>query len=730
MKRIHYLTLLFLTGLGLIICLSILSSPALAQEERDIYLPRHATAIYGRWLRGTQGTARDITFRGIGKGYDIADGVYPGWCIEYNILGDTVGAQLYSSFDDTMPYDVRILPWGQINYLLNHKRGSINDIQTAIWMIAEGPHRDFTITTAVRRMVDEARANADFVPGPGQFMAVIVYSDGLNAGRRSIQEMIIEVRISWPTKPSLTPDTPVPVITPHTPEPVVTPDTPTPVVTPILTPTATLTPTVGLVPPSPSLFRRSYVGLMGLGLGGWFWLLALPCLGLILLTLLAFWLWSALFGSRILQILRRDDSNISVTNIDSTDVQMKQVNSQSEAMLQTLEALRETINQAQLKIEQLGQRCLEYLQLFEYQQEYIREVQIKHIELKSAISNCLQDIQILEEIKQQWLQFYLERQAYYKRCQKPFVEEQDFQRYELKINELLALLADWKNNLNENHSKLILLANRIDKRQTTYATLRRYEVEIERLYARLHTYQERIDSGEISEQGDLYERTISSIKGIEAQILSLTEALDQLVISQEDCYQIESQLDQFIELMDIYSQEFGYIRQQYTKFDTVLDQLKWQSSYFSLDDAESVSIGLSERAGKLTIAPLAGQADKTTLTSGDHDPVINWEVVSRGEAATARWFIILKVRNPHVDVTIRSLRIDLKVSYNSSEVAVQNSISLNQQLPINFGEVKYTQQWQTKELEILGITGQNHSFMMCVIATWSTVFVESKTTIQ
>jgi hypothetical protein len=78
----------------------------------------------------------DITLSDIPLGYDIIDGIYPGWCVQKTIhmtqkVNHTV--LLYSSYDLSLPDDFQNMKWDKINYLLNHKHGSNNSVQKAIW---------------------------------------------------------------------------------------------------------------------------------------------------------------------------------------------------------------------------------------------------------------------------------------------------------------------------------------------------------------------------------------------------------------------------------------------------------------------------------------------------------------------------------------------------------------------------------------------------------------------
>lgn len=75
----------------------------------------------------------------------------------------------------------------QINYTLNHKiRGAgttnlafLKDVQTAIWVLMGEQNPEFGVSATARQMIDAANANANFVPGSGDTVAVLLYSDGI-----------------------------------------------------------------------------------------------------------------------------------------------------------------------------------------------------------------------------------------------------------------------------------------------------------------------------------------------------------------------------------------------------------------------------------------------------------------------------------------------------------------------------------------------------------------------
>lgn len=183
-------TLITLVGLvfgAAIIVAGILSLPAV-----------QVLATHGTWNAGLHSTI-DITLSGVPPGYDVTDGTYTGWCLEDNaqdnLPADTL-VWLYDSTDDpALPDGYPAVPWDQVNYLLNHKQGTNQEVQAALWIIAGTNNAStptFPTTANVLAMVADAQANGNgFVPGPFQVVAVILYGDGL--GPYGYQDTIIEV---------------------------------------------------------------------------------------------------------------------------------------------------------------------------------------------------------------------------------------------------------------------------------------------------------------------------------------------------------------------------------------------------------------------------------------------------------------------------------------------------------------------------------------------------------
>lgn len=132
---------------------------------------------------------------------------YDGWCIEHDqsiFPGTTYsGVEMYSTYpgdEPWLPSGISEQNWKHINYIINHKEYSNGKtwecVQWAIWYFANDqvhptgigsyPYAYPGSITATENMIQGALDNPNWVPGPGQMAAVIMYYPG-------VQLTIIEV---------------------------------------------------------------------------------------------------------------------------------------------------------------------------------------------------------------------------------------------------------------------------------------------------------------------------------------------------------------------------------------------------------------------------------------------------------------------------------------------------------------------------------------------------------
>jgi hypothetical protein len=222
-----------------------------ATLQTNVEFNATATVRYSDWLDGSNSTL-DIHVSDLPENVEFSNGVYSGWCIQPRMTGLLHGesAVIYSSLSSALPSDLASLPWHKINYVLNHKvRGEgksdlefFKDVQTAIWLLVGDDNPEFGISPEAQKMVDDANANSGYMPGDGDIVAFIVYSDGISLTKDDfVQEVIIEVVLHL-----LPTETPTPTAT-LTITPTSTTSTPTETVTTTPSPTETVTMT-----PSPT----------------------------------------------------------------------------------------------------------------------------------------------------------------------------------------------------------------------------------------------------------------------------------------------------------------------------------------------------------------------------------------------------------------------------------------------------------------------------------------------
>jgi len=137
----------------------------------------------------------DMTLSAIPQGYDVTNGSYLGWCVQIDTnmtRGVNHTVLLYSSYNPTMPENFSSNNWSKVNYVINHKQGDRESIQTAIWyFVCNYPYP--TNDTQAQAMITAANNyGEDFIPQPGETIAILV--DVIN-DVYSIQRTFFEMQI-------------------------------------------------------------------------------------------------------------------------------------------------------------------------------------------------------------------------------------------------------------------------------------------------------------------------------------------------------------------------------------------------------------------------------------------------------------------------------------------------------------------------------------------------------
>lgn len=190
----------FLTALAAV---SLLMTPgASAQDPTNLNLPSSFNAIQveNSFSDAAAPSFLNVTFTGIGPGNDLTNGTYLGWCgdIYTTFVDSNPITTLYSSADPNLPANIQTAAWKKVNYILNNKQGDWRDIQRAIWIVLRGvANPAFPATAASNAMITAANsAGANFVPGPGQKVAVILHQGGFNGQDEfDVQDTFIELSL-------------------------------------------------------------------------------------------------------------------------------------------------------------------------------------------------------------------------------------------------------------------------------------------------------------------------------------------------------------------------------------------------------------------------------------------------------------------------------------------------------------------------------------------------------
>ncbi|MGD0494774.1 MAG: hypothetical protein ABSB28_01885 [Candidatus Bathyarchaeia archaeon] len=144
-----------------------------AAPSGGVNLP--STIVRIEVINGTA-TYFNITLSEVPMGYDVANGTYPGWCVDQTAIMArspvTHEVRLYSSLNP--PGTLATQRWDMVNYILNHKQGTLDDIQQAIWNFVNGIGNYTPSSTVAKAIVNDALANGNgFIPESNQTIAVI-----------------------------------------------------------------------------------------------------------------------------------------------------------------------------------------------------------------------------------------------------------------------------------------------------------------------------------------------------------------------------------------------------------------------------------------------------------------------------------------------------------------------------------------------------------------------------
>jgi len=129
------------------------------------------------FIRQGPDTRFELFFLDVRYGYDLVDfEFYKAWCLQNNkaIRRNAMHrVRLYNSYDPDLPAELKGVQWNQINYIINHKTGSKETIQQAIWHFTDSG-KSITLSADAAQLVQAADLKGkDYKPADGDLIAVI-----------------------------------------------------------------------------------------------------------------------------------------------------------------------------------------------------------------------------------------------------------------------------------------------------------------------------------------------------------------------------------------------------------------------------------------------------------------------------------------------------------------------------------------------------------------------------
>jgi len=193
MKRSRYSKRNLVIGFAILVTLSSILVDHVAATDGGLNLP--STLVRIEVSNGTE-SYFNTKLSDVPTGYDVTNGTYPGWCIDIRAemarSPATHAVRLYSS--SSPPGELASEEWDMVNYIINHKQGTAQDVQQAIWYFIHMDGNYTPTSTVARAIVNDTLAHGNgFAPGNGQTIAVICYPMILLPGQPPVQISIIEV---------------------------------------------------------------------------------------------------------------------------------------------------------------------------------------------------------------------------------------------------------------------------------------------------------------------------------------------------------------------------------------------------------------------------------------------------------------------------------------------------------------------------------------------------------
>jgi len=133
------------------------------------------------YIKNGQESRFEVFFLDVKYDYDLVDfETYKAWCLQKRqpIRRDAMHeVMLYNCYDSNIPEQFKRTDWNQINYIINHKNGSKEVTQEAIWALCDGGNAPES-QEAVQLLNEAALKGRDFRPAEGDLLGVIGYAKG------------------------------------------------------------------------------------------------------------------------------------------------------------------------------------------------------------------------------------------------------------------------------------------------------------------------------------------------------------------------------------------------------------------------------------------------------------------------------------------------------------------------------------------------------------------------
>ena len=178
----------------------IVACNAFGQSVPTLNLPTGAISGIAEGEGGTSTYLSVITPSTFPTGYSLVpNATYGAWCVDYGagVPNDYYAFNVYNSYDPNIAKDVpanlQAANWQEVNWLLNNLTGYNNDepsatvteIQDALWTLVDqnyvssgASQNNDSVTTQL--VNDAVKYGANFIPAPGQAVAVVFVPNPLN----------------------------------------------------------------------------------------------------------------------------------------------------------------------------------------------------------------------------------------------------------------------------------------------------------------------------------------------------------------------------------------------------------------------------------------------------------------------------------------------------------------------------------------------------------------------